>query len=207
VGPPVDSRLPPGATPLAPDEQDALIPSIGTRAQLNEFEAANIDVATLWALGRGRRAAQRNITSVGGILDLHRRMFDQTWKWAGQIRRTDKNIGVPKEQIREVLQTLGGDVQYQIDHRTYPPDELAIRFHHRLVSIHPFPNGNGRLGRLAADILITRLGGEPFSWGGYSLDSMGPSRTAYIKALRAADGGDISGLERFARSTLPPRRS
>lgn len=126
MGPPVDSDLPLGATPLAPDEQEALIPSIDTRAQLDEFEAANIDVATLWALGRGRRAAQRTITTVSGILDLHRRMFDHTWKWAGQIRRTDKNIGVPKEQIREQLQTLSGDVQYQIDHQTYPPDELAI---------------------------------------------------------------------------------
>jgi Fic-DOC domain mobile mystery protein B len=206
VGSEVDGPLPPGATPLAPDEQDALIPSIDSRAQLNEFEAANIDAATLWALGRGRRAAQRAITSVRGILDLHRRMFDQTWKWAGQIRRTDKNIGAPKENIREQLQALVGDVLYQIDHETYPSDELAIRFHHRLVLIHPFPNGNGRLGRLAAEILISRLGREPFSWGGYSLDSAGPSRSAYINALRAADAGDISGLELFARSSRPPQQ-
>jgi Fic-DOC domain mobile mystery protein B len=207
VGPPVGSPLPPGATPLAPDEQDGLIPSIDARAQLNEFEAANIDIATLWALGRGRRAAQRSITSVSGILDLHRRMFNQTWKWAGHIRNSDKNIGVPKEHIRDQLQTLVGDIEYQIEHQSYPADELAIRFHHRLVSIHPFPNGNGRVGRLAADILISRLGGQPFSWGGYSLDSGSPSRRAYINALRAADGGDISGLESFARSNRVPRQN
>ena len=133
-------------------------------------------------------------------------MFDQTWKWAGQIRRTDKNIGVAKEQIRDQLRALCGDVLFQIDHRSYARDELAIRFHHRLVSIHPFPNGNGRLGRLAADVLISRLGGEPFSWGGYSLDSAGPLRSAYIHALRAADAGEVSELESFARSNRTPRQ-
>jgi Fic-DOC domain mobile mystery protein B len=206
VGSPIDGSLPPGAAPLAPEEQEGLIPSIQTRGELNEFEAANIDAATLWALRRGRQSAQRNITTVGGVLDLHRRMFDQTWKWAGQIRRTDKNIGVPKEHIREQLRALCGDVQYQIAHETYPPDELAIRFHHRLVSIHPFANGNGRLGRLAADVLISRVGGDPFSWGSYSLDTSDPSRSEYIQALHDADGGDISGLLKFARSTTEVQR-
>lgn len=132
-------------------------------------------------------------------------MFGQTWKWAGQVRPTDKNIGVPKEHIRDQLQALCGDVQYQIDPHTYPPDEIAIRFHHRLVSIHPFPNGNGRLGRLAADIQIGRIGGSPFNWGGYSLDAVGPSRMAYIQALHDADAGDISGLVVFARSETEAR--
>jgi Fic-DOC domain mobile mystery protein B len=127
-------------------------------------------------------------------------MFDQTWKWAGQIRRGDKNLGVPKQVVRDQLQALCGDVQYQIDHETYPPDELAVRFHHRLVSIHPFANGNGRLGRLAADILIGRIGGDPFEWGGQSLDSKGPLRSSYIKALQVADAGDVSALVRFARA-------
>jgi Fic-DOC domain mobile mystery protein B len=201
MGSSIEAGLPPGATPLAPEEQEGLIPSISTRGELNEFEAVNIDTATLWAFGRGRRSAQRDIVTLGGLLDLHRRMFGQTWKWAGQIRRTDKNLGVPKESIRDQLRALSGDVQFQIDHTTYPADELAIRFHHRLVSIHPFPNGNGRLGRLAADILVSRMGSEPFGWGGHSLDPAGPSRSAYIKALQDADGGDIDGLMRFARST------
>lgn len=206
MGSPIDGSLPPGATPLTPEEQEGLIPSIQTREELNEFEAANIDAATLWALRRGRRSAQRKITTVGGVLDLHRRMFDQTWKWAGQIRRTDKTIGVSKEHIREQLQALCGDVQYQIAERAYPLDELAIRYHHRLVSIHPFPNGNGRLGRLASDVLISRVGGEPFSWGSSSLDTAGPSRSEYIQALHDADGGNISGLLKFARSTTAVQR-
>jgi Fic-DOC domain mobile mystery protein B len=127
-------------------------------------------------------------------------MFGDTWRWAGRIRLTDKNLGAPKEQVREQLRALCDDVQYQIGHKTYLPDELAIRFHHRLVSIHPFANGNGRHARLAADIVVRRLGGELFSWGGVSLMAAGPRRTQYIEGLRAADRGDISPLIKFARS-------
>lgn len=200
MGSAIAADLPPGSTPLLPEEQEALIPSIQTRGQLNEFEAANIDAATLWALQRGRRKAQQEILTVRGLLSLHHRMFDQTWKWAGQIRQTNKNIGVPKEQVREQLQALCDDVSYQIDHDTYPLDELAVRFHHRLVFIHPFPNGNGRHGRLATDILVSRLGRPLLSWGGGSLDSEGPSRSEYIDALKAADRGDISRLLTYVRS-------
>jgi Fic-DOC domain mobile mystery protein B len=204
VGPAITGRLPSHATPLTVEEQEGLIPALQTRADLNEFEAANIDSATLWALGRGRRRAQRNVATLDGLLDLHRRMFDQTWSWAGQLRRTNKNLGVPKEQIRGDLKALCDDVIFQIAHASYPADELAVRFHHRLVSIHPFANGNGRLGRLAADILISRLGGEPFAWGGKSLDRSGSSRTTYIRALQDADTGQISSLLGFARSTAQP---
>ena len=193
--------LAPGATPLTEEERDGLIPSVQTRAELNELEAANIDLATAWALGRGRAIAQRNIVSIAGLLQLHRRMFSQTWRWAGQIRLTDKNLGVSKEQIRVDLKALCDDVIYQIAHASYPPDELAVRFHHRLVSVHPFANGNGRFGRLAADILISRLGGKPFAWGGKSLDRARRSRAAYISALQHADAGEISSLLGFARST------
>jgi Fic-DOC domain mobile mystery protein B len=127
-------------------------------------------------------------------------MFDQTWKWAGRIRLTDKNIGVPKEQVREQLQALCDDALHQIAQSTYPPDEIAVRFHHRLVYVHPFPNGNGRHGRLAADILVNRLARPPFSWGGDSLDSEGPPKSEYIDALHEADRGDIYRLLAFARS-------
>jgi len=127
-------------------------------------------------------------------------MFGDTWRWAGRIRLTNKNIGAPKEQIRERLGGLCGDAAYQVEHSTYGADEMAIRFHHRLVSVHPFPNGNGRHARLAADILVRRLGGELFTWGGDSLVDAGPSRSEYIEGLRDADNQDISRLLAFART-------
>src|SRR5260370_12811579 len=161
MGSEIGDDLPLGATPLSDDEQEGLIPSIQTRGELNEVEASNIDAATAWALGRGRRTAQREVVTVAGLLELHRRMFDQTWKWAGRIRLSDKNIGVPKEQIREQLRALSDDIQYQLAHQTYPPDELAVRFHYRLVSIHGFPNASGRHARVVPDGLISRLGPTP----------------------------------------------
>jgi Fic-DOC domain mobile mystery protein B len=193
--------LAPGATPLSDEEQQGLIPSIQTRGELNELEAANIDRATAWALGRGRRSAERDIITLEGLLQLHRRMFGDTWRWAGRIRLTDKNLGAPKEQIRERLRALCDDTRYQIENETYPRDELAIRFHHRLVSIHPFPNGNGRHARLAADIVVRRVGGELFTWGGSSPMTASPKRSEYIKGLHAADKGNISPLIAFARSS------
>jgi Fic-DOC domain mobile mystery protein B len=192
--------LPPGATPLDPDEAAELIPRIATSGELDEFEAANIETAVRWALGRGGRAAARGITTPDGLLDLHRRMFDRTWKWAGRIRNTNKSIGVPKEYIRPELKNLCDDVNYQIEHDTYPADMLAVRFHHRLVSIHVFPNGNGRHSRLAADLLVGRLGQPPFSWGGIPLRNSTPNRGEYIASLRDADGGSIERLLAFARS-------
>lgn len=200
MGPRVINGLPPGATPLSGEELGGLIPNIQTRGELNELEAANIDRATAWAIGRGRRSAQRAVTTVEGLLDLHRRMFGDTWRWAGRIRLTNKNIGAPKEQVRERLHALCGDAEYQMENKTYAPDELAVRFHHRLVSIHPFPNGNGRHGRLAADILVMRLGKELFTWGGSSLIDASPTRSEYIRGLHDADHGDISRLLGFARA-------
>jgi fido (protein-threonine AMPylation protein) len=84
--------------------------------------------------------------------------------------------------------------------RTYPTDEIGVRFHHRLVFIHPFPQGNGRHARLAADLLIVSLGNTRFSWGSANLVEPAGARASYIRALRSADGHEIEPLLSFARS-------
>ena len=134
------------------------------------------------------------------IRDLHLRMFDQTWKWAGVYRTSEKNIGVPHHEIRESLAAMLGDAGYWVEHGTYAPDELAVRFHHRLVSIHPFANGNGRHARLMADVLAQRQRRPVFTWGGADLVRAGDFRRRYIDALQAADAQDIGPLLAFARS-------
>jgi len=131
-----------GNTPLSPEELAELIPNLATKEELNEWERQNILSARLWAL-RDRSTAS-DIVEDEYVRKLHKKMFDQTWKWAGRYRKTDKNIGVPFPEIPERLATLFGDVRYWIDHATYSLDEIAVRYHHRLVLIHPFPNGNGR---------------------------------------------------------------
>ena len=92
------------------------------------------------------------------------------------------------------------DVRYQIEHTSYPPDEIAVRFHHRLVAIHPFPNGNGRHARLMADLLVERLGQPRFTWGSRSLVDASTTRQAYIAALQAADARNYAPLLVFSRS-------
>ena len=187
---------PDDATPLEPGERDGLLQSwITTRADLNEAEQANIDAGAGWALRR-----RGDILTEGFVRELHKRMLGDVWNWAGTYRLTERNIGIEAYRIQTELHTLLGDAHYWVKNATYPADEIAIRFHHRLVAIHTFPNGNGRHARLMADLLIERLEGTAFSWGGGNLGDIGAMRRAYVDALRAADAHDITLLLAFARS-------
>ena len=188
---------PDDATPLDAEEREGLAQTwITTRADLNEAEQANIDDAVAWT---GRRRDTEILTE-GFVFELHKRMFGDVWSWAGSTRKTGKNIGVDPDQIHIQLGGLLRDAQYWIEHRSFSADEIAVRLHHGLVAIHPFPNGNGRHARLMADLLIAQLGGDPFSWGGGTLRDIGTLRAEYIGALRAADNHDFTPLLAFARS-------
>jgi Fic-DOC domain mobile mystery protein B len=188
-----------GNTPLSAEEQADLIPDLATKDELNEWERQNILEAYAWALSpNGLR--RRDPLVEPYVRDLHLRMFGETWRWAGIYRTTEKNIGVPHHEIRESLATLLGDARFWLEHGTYPPDEFAVRFHHRLVLIHPFSNGNGRHARLMADVLAQRQGRPVFTWGGSDLVPAGNFRRRYIDALQAADGHNIGPLLLFVRS-------
>jgi Fic-DOC domain mobile mystery protein B len=187
-----------GNTPLSPEELADLIPNLASKGELNEWERENMLLGREWATSD--RTSPADMVSDQYIRKLHEKMFDATWKWAGQYRLTDKNIGVPVHEIRDRLMTLFGDVRYWIESRTHSPDEIALRFHHRLVFIHPFSNGNGRHARLIADVLITKLGRPSFTWGSANLVKEGEARTRYLEAIREADDGDIQSLLKLARS-------
>jgi Fic-DOC domain mobile mystery protein B len=178
---------------LGPDETDALIPThITTRGELNEWEQANIVAAAQWLVGR-----RLDPLADDYLRELHRRMFGRTWKWAGQFRRSNKNIGVDWPTIPVALRDMLADVRHWVEHRTYPAREIAVRFHHRLVAIHCFPNGNGRHARLCADVLLERMGEAPLDWGA-ELNNPSQARNRYIVALRSADRGDSGPLLKFA---------
>jgi Fic-DOC domain mobile mystery protein B len=187
----------PGATPIDPDEASGLIPGhLTLQTELNEYEEANILEASEWLYGRRRG----DPLDASFVYTVHRRMFDRTWKWAGRARRSDKNIGVPWPEIPVRLRHLVDDIRAQIDGRSYPEAEIAARYHHRLVAIHVFPNGNGRHARLMADLLLTELAGTRFKWGG-SLVQANDLRALYIAALQAADTGNYEPLLAFLRRT------
>lgn len=186
----------PGATPLDADELASLIPShITTQGELNEWEQLNIVQGETWA-----RKYRKEILEEGFLRQLHKKMFGETWQWAGTFRKSDKNIGVEWLKIGVDLKNLLEDVRTQVEFGSYPPDEIAVRFHHRLVLIHPFPNGNGRHARMMADLLIERLGNPRFSWGSRSLVDANDTRRNYIAALQAADVKDYAPLIAFSRS-------
>ncbi|MCU7937237.1 MAG: mobile mystery protein B [Candidatus Thiodiazotropha sp. (ex Dulcina madagascariensis)] len=184
------------STPLSPEEQEGLIPSyITLRSELNEAEQANILDAEEWAFNR-----KRDVLSEKFLTTLHKRMFGRVWKWAGTYRRTGKNIGVDAYRIPMELRQLLDDVRFWIENDTYPSDELAARFHHRLVWIHLFPNGNGRHARTATDLLLVTLGQAPFTWGRKNLVDANQTRQTYVDTLRAADHHDYEPLLNFVRA-------
>ncbi len=163
--------------------------------ELNELEQQNIADANGWAFER-----KRNVLDEAFLRGLHRRMFNKVWRWAGDYRKTERNLGVQPHLIQPGLVQAIDDARYWVEHKSYEPDELAVRFHHKIVQIHPFPNGNGRWSRLAADLLVTGQGGTRFSWGGADLLASGEARKRYIDALHAADNHDFAPLIAFARS-------
>ena len=187
---------PDGATPLDPGELDGLkFKHVGTRGELDQLEQAGIIEGLKWL----DKQKNPDVLSEAFVLDLHKRLFGSVWKWAGTFRRTEKNIGVDPIQVAIQLRQLLDDTKYWVEHGTYSPTELAARFHHKLVFIHPFSNGNGRHARIMADAVLTKLLNEPaIDWaGGYGLEAMNERREQYIGALRAADGHDFSALLEF----------
>lgn len=189
-----------GQTPLDEDEKDSLIPYIiSTRGELDELEQRNIEEAIRWTINRRKRFTLDEILSEEFVKELHSKMFGGVWKWAGSFRNSNKNLGVDKFQIGVELRQLLDDCRYWIENETFSPDEAAIRFKHRIVSIHCFANGNGRHSRLIADIIIQKFfGGNEFTWG--ELVRRTDNRKEYITALRNADKGDYHLLIAFARS-------
>lgn len=184
------------ATELTPDERRGLIPAhIAYRRELNGAEQENILRAQDWALAR-----RRDLLTEKFLKDLHRQMLGDVWRWAGSFRIGERNLGIPHHEIPVALRQLLDDARSWIEYQTYSPDEIAVRFHHRLVQVHPFANGNGRHSRLAADLLIMRLGRPRFTWGSANLQDADDLRRRYITALRAADQHDLGPLLAFARS-------
>lgn len=187
-----------GQTPLDEAEQRDLIPSIVTREDLDAFEQENILEARKWVMQKTVFARQ-DVFSEKFLLNLHQRMYGHVWRWAGSFRKTNKNIGVEFYQIPAALSQLLEDAKYWQAHHTYSVADLAVIFHHRLVKIHLFPNGNGRHARMSADVIVAKFGGEKLTWGGGSdLTKPDEIRKQYIAALRKADAGDYEPLLAFA---------
>ena len=190
------------ATPIAPEDLEGLIPDfVSTRADLNLVEFENITKALLWALRQARALGPAGVLDYGFMMALHRRMFGDVWTWAGTPRRRETNIGVAPYLIPAQSQLRLDDAKFWHVEGVFEPDDLAARIHCRLVSVHPFVNGNGRCTRLMADLYLTSIDAKQLTWGGTGLDEDGSGRERYIAALvKAANTDDYIDLVQFARS-------
>ena len=189
-----------GQTPLDEDEKEGLkIKSITTQNELDEFEQLNIEKSVEWIIHSNLKSEK--ILTEKFIIDLHKKMYGDVWKWAGEFRKTDKNIGIKWAQIGIKLKNLIDDTKYWIENKTYSPEEIAIRFKHRIVAIHCFPNGNGRHSRMMADIIIESIFGKDiFTWHKSNMIKENEVRKNYIKALKEADNGNVNPLIEFAQN-------
>jgi Fic-DOC domain mobile mystery protein B len=192
----------PGNTPLTAEDAERLIPDISTKRELDEFERANILQAQTWAFGPRTMNARNPLDEIY-VRELHRRMFNGTWQWAGTYRLREVNRGCQPREIITRMGNLLADVAYWIERNTFSLDEIAVRFHHRLVGpIHAFPNGNGRHARMIADVVVVKQGGTRFTWGGANLSAVGTARNTYLNALYALDENEnnVAPLLAFVRS-------
>ncbi|MEZ5891434.1 MAG: mobile mystery protein B [Xanthobacteraceae bacterium] len=190
---------PADATPLDPALRGDLLQSwITTRADLNEAEQENIVKGAAWA--RRRRGGPEALLNENFSKSLHKRMFGEVWKWAGTYRQNELNIGIAPHLVAAEMPVIFDNARYWVEHKTFPSDEIAVRLHHRLTQVHGFPNGNGRHARMMADLLIERLGGGVFTWGGGGIHDRGTLRTQYVNALQSADDHNFAPLLEFARS-------
>ncbi len=189
-----------GQTPLSEEEMEGLlIRTVTTQGELNEQEQLNIEEAIEWTVRR--KFKKKDIFSEDFAMNLHKQMYGHVWKGAGKFRKSDKNIGIVWHQIPVSLKNLVDDASCWVQNTVYPSDELAVRFKHRIVSIHCFANGNGRHSRLMADIIVSHIFKQPpFTWNRKNLTKKGNARDTYLSALKKADQGDIKELLAFARS-------
>ena len=190
---------PESATPLAPEESEGLIPALGTQGDLNEFEALNILEGVTWA--RRSTKVRRALLDQSTLRQIHKRMFGSKWRWAGEYRLTQKSIGYEAWRISSELKGLLDEVQCWLQSNSYPHEEIAARFLHRLVWIHPFPNGNGRFARVATDLICDQNGWSAPSWGASDWARVGEARQSYIRARQAADQHDYLPLIRTMLSS------
>ena len=190
---------PDDATPLDPALRDDLIQTwVTTRADLNEAEEDNIGKGAAW--GRRRRGGAEALLNEDFAKSLHRRMFGEVWKWAGKYRQNELNIGIAPHLVAAEMPVMFDNTRFWVENKTFEPDEIAVRLHHRLTQIHGFPNGNGRHARMMADLLIEKLGGKAFTWGSGTLRETGALRDAYIAAVKSADNHDFGPLMAFVHS-------
>jgi Fic-DOC domain mobile mystery protein B len=185
-------EFPEGATPIL--DCSGLIPIwVHHCSDLNRVEAENIMKAQRKFL-RGAIDPPQNWFRVDELQNIHREMFKNVWEWAGKYRKSMTSIGIKPNLIPIQLGEFCLEV---LSWFQYPTEltfvEMAARVHHRLVSIHPFENGNGRFSRLIADRFLLACRCLHPIWPA-QLNREGVARKDYIQTLKSADQGDYVPL-------------
>lgn len=173
-----------GQTPLPPELQKGLkLKHIQNMGELDEFEEKNIAEGLVWLKKNNENYRQYNFWE-----KLHKKLFGNVWSWAGKLRdhELDNPYFLLPHHIRPALKTLEDDFEYWLKKREISFNEIAARFHERIETIHPFPNGNGRFGRILVEHFCLKEKAEVPKWGMAIKNDPKLRREKYIDALDEA---------------------
>lgn len=128
---------------------------------------------------------------------LHVVAFGDVHPWAGKFRRPGQEVQAgtlvcsDAKDIVHDLRVINREMsRYPIKGSKKHVAEIIAYYHAALIAVHPFLDGNGRIGRLIMADQMERL-------LGLALDR-GLPRGEYIAALRqATDAGDLKALSNF----------
>ena len=186
-----------GSTPLDHDQVIGIrFSHLTTMGELDEIEDLNIQKGMEWL----NRQKGDDYLSTEFLCKLHERLFGDVWKWAGKFRTSEVNISKYRPyDIGPQLKNFFEDIKLWIEGGSMSWDEISAEAHHRLVTIHPFPNGNGRTTRIYTEYLQKRNQQPVSSWGASLAHDSKARRDLYIQSLRNADKGNFEALIAFMR--------
>ncbi|MBT3984304.1 MAG: mobile mystery protein B [Bacteriovoracaceae bacterium] len=176
-----------GQTPVDESIRKDLIPDhINDMTELYESEIENIALGIEWA-----KTTKKNHRDYFTWLEVHKHMFNDVWKFAGNTRKVELNnpdFLMPYEILPQ-LKDLQENLIFWLENKTFDDRELMARVHERLLTIHPFKDGNGRWARLLVNMICEKQNIEVPSWG-KEIKEDDKRRSIYISAVKKARKDD-----------------
>lgn len=184
-----------GSTPLDPDQIRGIkFSHLVNMGELDEVEDLNIQKGLEWL----NRQKGDDYLSMEFLCKLHEKLFGDVWKWAGTFRKVEVNLSKIKYyDVGPQLKMFFEDAKLWIEGGRMSWDEISAEMHHRLIAIHPFPNGNGRTTRIYTEYVQKRNKQAVTSWKASLNHDPKERRRVYIKSLQQADKGDFRPLIEF----------
>ena len=172
-----------GSTISEAEVRGIILDKISPRKSLRDIKEAESHNFTFLEMLEQQKPISNSL-----LLKWHKQIFNQTKpELAGKYRNYNVRVGshlAPKHQeVKKLMNKLIRFIEREKDNIT--PVELAAIAHYRFEKIHPFGDGNGRIGRLLMNHIIW-YSGYPILIIEYK------NRNTYYRALARDEDGFMS---------------